>query len=171
MTKFLTIHEETDVDRVRLESRWTEIAADPRADSQMTLFNMDLGERFCEWDAPSAEILEEIFRELNIKWTEILEVDVTAASKWRLWEIESGRRPLNCWEIMKCGRESAGAEGDDRTVCPAARDEASTGKNRGMYAGGYCWHIVGAFCDGEPEGNYAKKMRDCALCGFFQQVK
>lgn len=91
MTKFLTIHEETNVDRVVLETRWTEISQDRRADWQMTLFNLDQGKRFCEWDAPNAEVIEQIFRELGIRWSGILEVEVTAASEWRMWEIEVGR--------------------------------------------------------------------------------
>jgi hypothetical protein len=95
MPKFLTLHHETDVDRVLLESRWTEISQDPRADWQMTLFNMGQGKRFCEWDAPDASVLEEIFKELRISWTEILEVDVTVASQWRIWELESGRKATN----------------------------------------------------------------------------
>ena len=88
MPKYLTIHEETDLDRVLLESRWTEISRDTRADWQMTLYNMDTGQRFCEWDAPHPKVIEEIFQELGIKWTEIIEVDVTSASSWKLWEIQ-----------------------------------------------------------------------------------
>ncbi len=91
MPKYLTIHKETDLDRVLLESRWTEISRDPRADWQLTLYNTDTGQRFCEWDAPYPEVIEEIFRELGIKWTEIIEVEVTSASKWKLWEIASER--------------------------------------------------------------------------------
>jgi hypothetical protein len=91
MPKFLTVHNETGVDRVVLESRWTEISQHPEADWHMTLYNLDLGRRYCEWDAPSREALEEIFRALGIKWTDIFEVEVTTASQWRLWEIESGK--------------------------------------------------------------------------------
>ncbi len=83
MPKYLTIHNETHLDRVLLESRWTEISKDPRADWQMSLFNLELGVRYCEWDAPHPLVLETIFRELGIKWSEILEVDVTSASQWR----------------------------------------------------------------------------------------
>jgi hypothetical protein len=96
MPKYLTMHNETNLERVLLESRWTEISKDPRADWQMTLFNLELGLRYCEWDAPDAQTLETIFHELGIKWSEILEVEVTSASQWRLWELGSGQRKLHC---------------------------------------------------------------------------
>jgi hypothetical protein len=57
----------------------------------MTLYNVDTGQRFCEWDAPHPKVIEEIFRELEIKWTEIIEVEVTSASSWKVWEIQSGK--------------------------------------------------------------------------------
>jgi hypothetical protein len=91
MPTYLTIHQENDVDRVTLESRWTEISRDRRAAWQMTLFNVELGKRFCEWEAPNKEVIEQIFKELGIKWSEILEVGVTISSRWRVWEIQSGK--------------------------------------------------------------------------------
>ncbi|MBI4965213.1 MAG: DUF4242 domain-containing protein [Desulfomonile tiedjei] len=90
MPTFLSIHQENDVDRVTLESRWTEISKDRRALWHMTLFNVELGKRYCEWEAPNRETIEQIFQELGIKWTEILEVGVTLSSRWRVWEIRSG---------------------------------------------------------------------------------
>jgi hypothetical protein len=90
MPKYLTIHNETAVDRLLLESRWTEISMDSRAEWIMTAFNLEQGRRWCEWAAPNPQAIEEIFRDLGIKWTEILEVDVTTASQQRLWEERSG---------------------------------------------------------------------------------
>jgi hypothetical protein len=90
MPKYLTIHDETAVDRLLLESRWTEISMDSRAEWIMTAFNLEQGRRWCEWAAPNPQAIEEIFRDLGIKWTEILEVDVTTASQQRLWEERSG---------------------------------------------------------------------------------
>lgn len=171
MAKYLTIHEETNVDRVVLESRWTEISRDRRADWQVTLFNLDQGKRFCEWDAPSAEVIQQIFGELGIKWFEILEVEVTVASQWRLWEIEAGHHMINCWEAMNCKREPGGIEAQDKGVCPAASDQLNWGRNRGQFAGRYCWNVAGTCCNGKVQGDFAEKMRDCAMCKFFQQVK
>jgi hypothetical protein len=91
MPKYLTLHHETAVDRVLLESRWTEISMDPRADWIMTVFNLEEGRRWCEWSAPDPQAIEEILRDLGIKWTEILEVEVTRASQQRLREARSER--------------------------------------------------------------------------------
>jgi hypothetical protein len=102
MPKYLTIHHETAVDRLLLESRWTEISMDPRADWEMTLFNLEQGRRWCEWSAPNLQVIEEILRDLGIEWTEILEVEVTRASQQRLWE----ERSRNSSELGPAGRWS-----------------------------------------------------------------
>jgi Nickel responsive protein SCO4226-like len=85
MPKYLTLHEESQVDRILLESRWTELSNDTRAEWVMTLFNTELGLRYCEWDAPNRQAIERIFTDLGIKWTEIIEVEVTRPSDWRLY--------------------------------------------------------------------------------------
>jgi hypothetical protein len=92
MPKYLTIHHENTVDRVLLESRWTEISMDKRALWGVTLFNLEQGRRWCEWEAPNRAAIEKIFGELGIKWTEILEVEVTTAARWRSWEAQSRSR-------------------------------------------------------------------------------
>ena len=171
MPKYLTIHNETNLDRVLLESRWTEISKDPRADWHITLFNLEKGVRYCEWDAPHAQVIETIFRELGIKWSEILEVEVTSASQWRLWEVKSGQRMLNCWEVMNCGRAPGSPASVDNKVCPVAVEGRHWGRNRGIYAGRYCWKVLGTFCEDKPQRSIAEKMRDCAMCEFFRRVK
>lgn len=96
MPKYLTIHDETDIDRVTLETRWTEIATDTRAEWQMTLYSVAEGRRFCEWNAPGPEVIEEIFLELGIKWSEIVPVQVTAASDRSFWEVKTREMVRNC---------------------------------------------------------------------------
>lgn|GEM_PF-2862132 len=83
MPKFLTMHEEGHLDRILLESRWTELSKETRAEWVMTLYNTDLGIRVCEWDAPNRQVIERIFTDLGIKWSEIMEVEVTRPSNWR----------------------------------------------------------------------------------------
>jgi len=92
MPKYLTIHHESTVDRVLLESRWTEISMDTKAVWEVTLFNLEQGRRWCEWEAPNRDAIEGIFDGLGIKWTEILEVEVTTASRWRSWDAHSRSR-------------------------------------------------------------------------------
>ncbi len=62
---------------------------DSRAEWIMTVFNLEEGRRWCEWASPNPQTIEQIFRDLGIKWTEILEVEVTRASQQRLWEKRS----------------------------------------------------------------------------------
>jgi hypothetical protein len=169
--KYLTIHNETQLDRVLLESRWTEISKDPRANWQMTLFNLELGVRYCEWDAPHPQVLKTIFGELGIKWSEILEIEVTSPLEWRIWELKSGQRILNCWEVMNCGLEPGGLTTGEKGVCPVAVEKSQWGKNRGLHAGRYCWKVIGTLCEDKPQGSVAEKMRSCERCEFFKRVK
>lgn len=60
---------------------------------------------------------------------------------------------LNCWEFKKCGREITG-------------DCAAVKKN----AGRICWLVAGTMCGGEPQGSFAKKIRNCRLCDFYLHV-
>lgn len=171
MPKYLTIHNETNVDQIILETRWTEIARDQRATWQMTLFNTKEGIRYCEWEAPHQDVIKEIFKQLGIKYSEIIEVDVTVPHEWRRWQMESAKGVSNCWETMNCGRQPGGIQIDELGVCPVATALMHHGKNRGSFAGRYCWKVVGTFCEGKAQGEFAVKMRDCAACKFFQQVK
>ncbi len=92
MPTYLTIHQETAVDRVLLESRWSEIAMDVRAAWELTLFNLEQGRRWCEWSAPDTQTVEQILTELGVAWTEMLEVEVTTPSQWRLWQAQTRRQ-------------------------------------------------------------------------------
>lgn len=167
MPKFLTIHNESNLDRVLLESRWTEIAFDPRASWEMTLFGTDPGERFCEWDAPDHETIEEIFRELGIKWTEIIEIDVTVASAWRSWQLESGRGKKKCWEVMDCGREPEIAN-DDTGFCPAAVNSRVREGDGELFSGRYCWKVTGVRCHEKVAGTLSEGLIESSSCPFFR---
>lgn len=170
MPKFLTVHKESRIDKVTLESRWTEIAKDPRADWQMTLFNMEPGKRFCEWDAPDRETIETIFRELGIKWSEIIEVDVTTASEWRIWQLETGKGTKRCWEVMDCGREPELSIDGDLGLCPAAVDPSPRERRADLFAGRYCWKVVGARCREKVAGTFYEHLIDSSACPFFEQA-
>ena len=171
MPKYLTIHKEEYIDRILLESRWTELSKDPRAEWIMTLYNTELGLRYCEWDAPTPQAIEEIFQDLGIQWSEILEVEITRPSDWRRWETGSSRRMPNCWEVTCCGREPGGRKAAGGNTCPVAEDTRFSGINRGIGAGRYCWKVAGTYCGDQVPEMLGRKMIDCALCGFFQQVK
>jgi hypothetical protein len=76
----------------------------------------------------------------------------------------------NCWEVMECGREPGGKNVKEHGVCPTAVDERLEGVHGGKKAGRACWVVAGTFCEGEVQGTFAQKYRDCAGCPFYQQV-
>jgi len=78
---------------------------------------------------------------------------------------------LNCWKVKKCGREPGGANVGELGVCPAAINNAFDGENNGRFGGRCCWLIAGTLCGGEVQGTYAKKLKNCARCDFYHQVR
>lgn len=77
----------------------------------------------------------------------------------------------NCWEVMECGREPGGKLAKKLGVCPAAEDKRLDSVHGGKNAGRACWVIAGTFCEGQVQGTFAMKYRDCTSCRFFRQVK
>jgi hypothetical protein len=171
MPRFMTLHHETNLDRVLLESRWTEISMDPRADWLMTLYGVDPGERFCEWEAPDRETIEQIFWELKIKFTEIIEVDVTSGTDWRLWQIESGQGRKKCWEIMRCGREPAAPVEGYPDFCPAAINVPSPERETDAHGSRYCWKVVGTRCHEMVGGMVTDRWIESHTCPYFGDIR
>jgi hypothetical protein len=78
---------------------------------------------------------------------------------------------LNCWEILKCGREPGGFNTEKLGVCPAAVATDCDGLNGGKNAGRICWAIAGTFCNGKVQGTFAQKQVSCMSCEVFKKVK
>jgi len=83
MPHYLSIHDEPSVPKEEVESRWTNLAQESRAVWVKTWHALELTRRFCWWDAPDKETLEQIFRDYEITWTEIMPVRLTIPSEWR----------------------------------------------------------------------------------------
>ena len=66
---------------------------------------------------------------------------------------------LNCWEVLKCGREEGGEKAADLGVCAAFPDN-----------GRDCWTVAGTLCGGELQGSYAQKIGNCRKCDFYKKV-
>jgi hypothetical protein len=64
---------------------------------------------------------------------------------------------MNCWEFMKCGREKGGAKAHLLGVCPAYPDH-----------GTHCARVAGTLCGGEVQGTFARKLKDCCQCPYYQ---
>lgn len=80
------------------------------------------------------------------------------------------KKPKNCWEIKKCGREPGGSKAEELGVCPASVNVASDGTNRGRNAGRFCWAIAGTLCEGKIQGIFALKVETCLKCEVFKKV-
>ena len=77
----------------------------------------------------------------------------------------------NCWEFHKCGREPGGNKVYELGVCPAATNEKLNKSNGGKNGGRGCWVIAGTYCDGEVQGLFANKLKNCMACDFYKLVK
>ena len=79
------------------------------------------------------------------------------------------KKKNNCWEEMDCGHEPGGRKSHD-FICPASTQKEFDGINGGKFAGRFCWWVVGTCCQGEVQGEIAKKLLDCCKCSFFIKV-
>ena len=77
----------------------------------------------------------------------------------------------NCWEAKKCGRQSGGAKVLQMGACPAATETSHDGINSGKNGGRYCWRVTGTLCDAKVQGNWVKKMAECAKCEFLKRLQ
>ena len=77
----------------------------------------------------------------------------------------------DCWEIMKCGRESGGHNAAKQGVCVAALPNDFDNINKGKHGGRICWAVAGTLCGGEVQGTFATKLRQCLNCEFFIKVQ
>ena len=79
--------------------------------------------------------------------------------------------PQNCWEFMKCGRETGGVNEKELGACPAYTDKVLDGVHGGMSGGRACWVVAGTFCWGKVQGTYAEKEKNCLGCEFHMLVR
>lgn len=77
----------------------------------------------------------------------------------------------NCWEFMKCGRESGGENADEHGICIAAADFSFDGINSGICGGRICWAIAGTLCGDKSQGTFAEKRGSCLSCYFYKKVQ
>jgi hypothetical protein len=78
---------------------------------------------------------------------------------------------INCWEVMKCGRQPEGENAEKLGLCPATLFNEYDGVNEGKHGGRFCWAIAGTLCGGDAQGTYSKKILNCLHCEFLKQVE
>ena len=76
----------------------------------------------------------------------------------------------NCWEVKKCGRQPGGENIKELGICAATLPNEYDDINKGKNGGRFCWAITGTLCNGEVQGIYAKKLKDCLVCEFLNQA-
>jgi len=77
---------------------------------------------------------------------------------------------VNCWDIVRCGREPNGPNVVTEGVCPAALEVSADGVNNGSKGGRICWAISGTFCGRQARGSEATRLVSCFSCDFFARV-
>ena len=90
---------------------------------------------------PASEPLQKRIREEILPLFEHAVVDETAAFENPLL--------IACWEKQQCGK----------TDCPVFGQEPSR-----------CWQVVGTYCGGEVQGQFADKYAKCVVCPVFTEA-
>lgn len=65
----------------------------------------------------------------------------------------------NCWEILKCDRQTGGKKVNELGVCVASTEEM----------GHSCWAIAGTLCGGTVQASVAEKQADCMKCKVYRR--
>lgn len=93
----------------------------------------------------------EIIREMNRELRSFLEHSLTSEAFWDKWTaIDFPAARLHCWEIKNCAR----------VECPSFHDIDSR-----------CWLMAGTLCEGEIQGDFAKKYRSCFGCEVLGRLE
>ena len=77
----------------------------------------------------------------------------------------------NCWEFMQCGKGPSENADNGLGACPVPQEERLNGIHGGINGGRTCWFVAGTLCDGDASGTFAKKIKDCEQCEFYQEVQ
>jgi len=96
--------------------------------------------------------LEETNRDLVEVATQISDImsSVIAGIKGSKTQRFNNPDLVNCRQAKNCSK----------TDCPAYSESEPT----------RCWEIAGTFCNGQVQGDFAKKTGDCSLCEVYQQA-
>ena len=87
LLKYMVVHRDPDISWDKVEENWGKLTRVEEATWVQTWFNREKGVRYCVWLAPTEEVLESIFEELNISYEPIIEVEETVPDLWgKKWE-------------------------------------------------------------------------------------
>ena len=100
MSKYMVIHNDPHISWDVVEENWGKLATVEKCIWVRTFFNREQGIRYCEWLAPEVSALKSIFKDLNISYESIVEVEETVPDLW-------GRR----WKEHLAAEETASTRG------------------------------------------------------------
>ncbi len=87
LLKYMVVHQDPDVSWDKVEENWGKLAQVEEATWVRTCFNREKGVRYCVWLAPTEEVLESIFKELDTSYESIIQVEETVPDLWgKKWE-------------------------------------------------------------------------------------
>lgn len=76
----------------------------------------------------------------------------------------------NCWEFKNCQQLQDPAHQNSAGLCPAFLEAKLDGVHGGKNGGRSCWAVAGTMCNGDLEGSYYQKKKNCTECEFYQSV-
>ncbi len=87
MKKHMVVHVDPKITWKKVEENWAKLANIETATWVRTCFNKQKGVRYCVWLAPSEAAFGTIFRELDIAYESIVEVEETVPDLWgKKWQ-------------------------------------------------------------------------------------
>jgi hypothetical protein len=82
LKRFMVVHDDPQIKWEHVERNWRKLAQLKEARWERTYFNRSEGIRYCVWFAPSKRALEKTFKDLEIAFESIIEVEETVPDLW-----------------------------------------------------------------------------------------
>ena len=87
LKRFMVVHKDPEIKWEHVERNWRKLAQLRAAKWERTYFNRLAGARFCVWIASSDQVLEKVFKDLEIAFESIIEVEETVPDLWgKRWQ-------------------------------------------------------------------------------------
>ena len=82
LKRFMVVHNDPRIKWEHVEKNWRKLAQLKEAKWERTYFNRAIGARYCVWFASSKETLEKVFKDLEIAFESITDVEETVPDLW-----------------------------------------------------------------------------------------
>ena len=82
MLKYMVVHNDPTISWEKVEKNWAKLAKVENCIWIRTCFNKEKGLRYCEWLSPDENTLRSIFKNLDISYESLVEVEETVPDLW-----------------------------------------------------------------------------------------